>query len=59
MTVNEIITQQIIDRIEEAKRTGKTFNWVKPFGENACRYAKGYMKENEQQRNEIKQEEER
>ena len=38
MTVNEIITQQIIDRIEEAKRTGKTFHWVKPFGENACRF---------------------
>lgn len=42
MTVNEIITQQIIDRIEEAKRTGKTFNWVKPFGENACRYPVSY-----------------
>lgn len=42
MTVNEIITQQIIDRIEEAKRTGKTFHWVKPFGENACRYPVSY-----------------
>ena len=36
MTVNEIITNQIIDRIEKAKRTGETFEWVKPFGDNSC-----------------------
>ena len=36
MTVNEIITNQIIERIEKAKETGEVFEWVKPFGENAC-----------------------
>ena len=36
MTVNEIITNKIIERIEKAKQTGEKFEWVKPFGENAC-----------------------
>lgn len=31
MNVNKIITQKIIDRLQEAERTGEKFYWVKPF----------------------------
>lgn len=31
MTVYEIMTHQIISRLEEAKKSGKIFHWVKPW----------------------------
>lgn len=31
MTINEMITNKILERIEEAEKTGKPFYWVKPW----------------------------
>ena len=35
MNVYEIITQRILDRIEDAKISGKMFHWVKPWNGGA------------------------
>ena len=39
--VYEIITQKILDRIEEAEKTGKKFTWIRPWSGGA-RFALSY-----------------
>lgn len=36
MNVNEIVTKTIIERLQEAEKSGETFYWAKPFGQGAA-----------------------
>ncbi len=44
MTVNEIVTNQIIHKLDEAEKTGKVYYWVKPFAQGAPKVPLSYDK---------------
>ena len=44
MNVNKIITQKIIDRLQQAEQTGEKFYWVKPFAKGCPKsFAVAYL----------------
>lgn len=47
MTVSEIVTKTIIDKLEEAEKTGRTFYWIKPFSEGAPKAPLSYEQSKE------------
>ncbi len=44
MTVNDIVTDTILSKMEECERTGKRYYWVKPFADGSPRQAFSYEK---------------
>ena len=42
MNINQMVTQKLIDRLEEAQKTGEKFFWVRPFAKGCPHTAVSY-----------------